>query len=246
MIFFPGELTPSQCRSIAMDNIQSWSSFEHRQRQRSTTAGGAAHEEIKMSNDVADALYVSPSSTNITQSAIALLRQAGLSGGDNSEDEQFKLKFHWMRPHPSLILEIEDQLLHQVARSKEITDDDTDTQQQNKSKDPSTDSQISNLSPAIEASRLMKAHRYAQLSNVRTRKPNEDIHAHDGTKQSFGEFNMTTQSLQNQTTNADDLEPDQSHSLNLPLEMPKLRINLANLVEPPLMSSWLPGEDMWD
>ncbi|KAL7521166.1 hypothetical protein ACHAWX_005875 [Stephanocyclus meneghinianus] len=230
-----------------MDNIQSWSSFEHRQRQRSTTAGEAAHEEIKMSNDVADALYVSPSSTNIAQSAIALLRQAGLSGGDNSEDERFKLKFHWMRPHPSLILEIQDQLLHQVASSEEITDDGTDTQQQNKTKELSTDSQISNLSPAIEASRLMKAHRYAQLSNVRTRKPNEDIQPHDGeTQKSFYEVNMRTKSLQNQTTNADDLEPDQSHSLDLPLEMPKLRINLANLVEPPLMSSWLPGEDMWD
>ncbi|KAL7485026.1 hypothetical protein ACHAW6_010621 [Cyclotella cf. meneghiniana] len=230
-----------------MDNIQSWSSFEHRQRQRSTTAGGAAHEQIKMSNDVADALYVSPSSTNIAQSAIALLRQAGLSGGDNSEDEQFKLKFHWMRPHPSLILEIQDQLMHQVASSEEITDDSTDTQQQNKTKELSTDSQINNLSPAIEASRLMKAHRYAQLSNVRTRRTNEDIQPHDGeTQKSCDEVNMRTQSLQNQTTNADDLEPDQSHSLDLPLEMPKLRINLANLVEPPLMSSWLPGEDMWD
>jgi hypothetical protein len=230
-----------------MDNIQSWSSFEHRQRHRSTTAGGAAHEEFKMSNDVAYPLYLSPSSTNIAQSAATLLRQAGLPGGDNSEDEQFKLKFHWMRPHPSLILEIEDQLLHQVARSEKIAEDDTDTQQQNKTKYLSTHSQSSNPSPAIEASRLMKAHRYAQLSRVRTRKPNEDIHAHDGeTQKSFDEVNMRVRSLQNQTTNADDLATDQSHSSDLPLQMPKLRINLANFVEPPLMSSWLPGEDMWD
>jgi hypothetical protein len=230
-----------------MDNIQSWSSFEHRQRQRSTTAGGAAHEEFKTSNDAADALYVSPSSTNIAQSAAALLRQAGLSGGDNSEDEQFKLKFHWMRPHPSLILEIEDQLLHQVARREEIAEGDTDTQQQNKLRYPSTHSQSSHPSPAIEASRLMKAHRYAQLSNILTRKPNKDIHAHHGeTQKSFDEVNMRAKSLQNQTTNADDLATYQSHSSDLPLEIPKLRINLANLVEPPLMSSWLPGEDMWD
>jgi len=30
---------------------------------------------------------------------------------------------------------------------------------------------------------------------------------------------------------------------HVPMEFPKLRINLASLVEPPLMTSWLPGGD---
>ncbi|KAL3791135.1 hypothetical protein HJC23_000555 [Cyclotella cryptica] len=232
-----------------MENIQSWSSFEHRHRQRSNTAVEAAHEEFKTSNNVADALYVSPSSTNIAQSAAALLRQAGLSGGDNTEDEEFKLKFHWMRPHPSLILEIEDQLLHQDSSDENnITEGDKDKQKQHKQKDQSTDSQSNARRPEIEASRLMKAHRYSQLSNVPSKKPNEDVQAHDGkTRQSFAEeANTCSPTLQNQSTEADDPTTDHSHSLDLPLEMPTLRINLANLVEPPLMSSWLPGEDEWE
>jgi hypothetical protein len=194
-----------------MDNIKSWSAFEeHHQRQRPTSTRDASDNESDTNR--IDALYVSPSSTDIAQSAASLLRQAGLTGAGGSEEE-FKLKFHWIRPHPSLVFEIEDELMHQ----------------QEKLNEKMIGSQEDHPHPAVETSRLMKAHRYAQLANDLSDEDNSQI----GTNQHADKVAMLSLNKQKDKT---------KQTLNLPLEMPKLRINLASLVDPPLMSSWLPGE----
>ena len=196
-----------------MDNIQSWSSFEQHQRQRSKASEHGLMKEIAP-KDGFDALYVSPSASNIAQSAASLLREAGLS--DN--DDEFKLKFHWMRPHPTLAFQIEDEWNKDSSGGDGGEEEKTDNEHSNDELHQMADSAIH---PAVEASRLMKAHRYSQETN----------------------FNQ-------QENNDSDMSPEQiqhhggrKRSLDLPIEMPKLRINLANLVEPPLMTSWLPGED---
>ena len=203
-----------------MDNIQSWSSFEKQQKQHPIGARESADDDI--SSEGADALYVSPSSSNIAQSAASLLRQAGLSG---ENDDDFKLKFHWMRPHPSLIFEIEDELMQHDKNSDGNEEDDADMHHGVKLKSTS-----GSLHPAIEASRLMKAHRYAQVENDNL----------DETKKNIADDTSSKQS-QNQTNQ---IAAGKTPPLDLPIELPKLRINLASLVEPPLMSSWLPGEDL--
>ncbi|KAL3795408.1 hypothetical protein ACHAWO_002655 [Cyclotella atomus] len=199
-----------------MDNIQSWSSFEQQQRSRPSSTLKSSTDNTP--NKDIHALYVSPSSTNIAQSAASLLRQAGLSG---ENDEEFKLKFHWMRPHPSLIFEIQDELMH----SNE-TEGSADLQQHDDV----------NVDPAIEASRLMKGYRFAQLEDMdETDKGTEDTSMH----KAISNTSMQSEKIENETEEKEGTRP----SLNLPIEMPRLRINLANLVEPPLMTTWLPGED---
>jgi hypothetical protein len=195
-----------------MENIKTWSSFEQH-RQSSTTAAAPTSDDTQ--NEGIDALYVSPSSTNISQSAATLLRQAGLGGND--DEEEFKLRFHWMRPHPSLVFQIEDELMRQKKNSNcegEKGGDDEDMDHDTTNNDSGA------LDPAIETSRLMKAYKYAQLAND----------------------SSNLQEMSDETGNAH--ATNNKPSVDLPIEMPKLRINLASLVEPPLMSSWLPEEDI--
>eukprot|EP00956_Cyclotella_meneghiniana_P006055 scaffold7867_cov77-Cyclotella_meneghiniana.AAC.6 len=57
-------------------------------------------------------------------------------------------------------------------------------------------------------------------------------------KSTSNETHDATTSSQHET-----IEP-QVAALDVPIEMPEVRINLASLVEPPLMSSWLPTEEV--
>lgn len=210
-----------------MDGIQSWSSFEQQQRQRPKSAPRDSTDDDS-SKDGIDALFVSPSSSNIAQSAASLLRQAGLSG---ENDDDFKLKFHWMRPHPSLLFEIEDELMQREKSDGNTEggddDDDNDIERMPRKKPESKQSQSYTIDPAIQASRLMKAYRYSQLTNIST--DEAEMETSDDTSNS-----KQTQTQQKVT----------AANIDLPIEMPKLRINLASLVEPPLMTSWLPIEDL--
>jgi hypothetical protein len=122
-----------------------------------------------------------------------------------------------MRPHPSLVFQIEDELMRQKKNSNcggEKGGDDEDTHHDTTNNDSGA------LDPAIETSRLMKAYKYAQLAND----------------------SSNLQEMSDETGNVH--TANNKPSVDLPIEMPKLRINLASLVEPPLMSSWLPEEDI--
>ena len=200
-----------------MDNIQSWSSFDQHQRRNPQTARRSAAETT--SDEGMDALYVSASSPNISQSAASLLQQAGLSGGDT--EEEFRLKFHWMRPHPSLAFQIEDEMIHRTP-SGGSTEENVGVQQHNK---PSCNKKET-LHPAVKASRLMRAHINAQLDNATSIGNDDDIKS------------------SRHKANEHEVAAVRDPSLDLPIEMPEVRINLAGLVEPPLMSSWLPIEEV--
>ena len=198
-----------------MDNIQSWSSFDQHQRRNPQTTRRSAETT---SDEGMDALYVSASSPNISQSAASLLQQAGLSGGDT--EEEFRLKFHWMRPHPSLAFQIEDEMIHRTP-SGGSTEENAGVQQHNKR----SCNKKETLHPAVKASRLMRAHINAQLDNATSNENDDDM---TSTRHKTNEHEVTAV---------------RDPSLDLPIEMPEVRINLASLVEPPLMSSWLPIEE---
>ena len=208
-----------------MDGIQSWSSFE--QRKGEDMSRGASTSD---SGPGIDALYVSSSSANIAPAAASLLRHSGLTDpsnnhsskagvGDDADmqkrdtDEEFRLRFHWMRPHPSLAFAVEEELLQREGKNN--------IHHAGKKEDPSGGEKHI-ASPAIEASKLMEAYRSSQI------KKQMDI--------------TNNNSDGNATTDQDKQEHPNPN--NLPLELPKLRINLASLVEPPLMTSWLPGDDI--
>ena len=197
--------------------MDSWSKFEQRQKKSRDDTSSSAQRKNDTNKIGIDALYVSSSSSNIAPASATLLRHAGLNApssnsskdgtATNDEDPEFRLRFHFMRPHPSLAFSLEEGK-HQA---KDGDDTNADNTKQTKS--------CSN--PAVEASKLMDIYRTSQI-NKQLESTKED-----------GDDNNTS----------DDINTTTKSTSNLPLELPKLRINLASLVEPPLMSSWLPGDD---
>ncbi len=228
-----------------MDGIQSWSAFEERQR-NSGEPRNETSTSVSSSNVGIDALYVSSSSPNIAPAAATLLRHSGLSGAPSSniEDvenvgndnksnsiEEFRLKFHWMRPHPSLLFALEDELLVAGTEATEQSDMHTETYTGRKKQ------KKRNTNPAIESSRLMEAYRSSQVTK-----------SIDLTRNSTCSYPADAQEdADNESSTATNMQPPvgdlHKNTHHLPMEFPKLRINLASLVEPPLMTSWLPGGD---
>ena len=198
--------------------MESWSNFEQRQKKTRDDTSSSDQRKNDTKNIGIDALYVSSSSSNIAPSSATLLRHAGLSApstnsskngttANGGDDQEFRLRFHFMRPHPSLAFSCEEGT-HQAK--------DVDDAKANHTRQTKTHS-----NPAFEASKLMDAYRTSQI--------NKQL---DSTKEDGDNNNNTSDDNNTKTI-----------SLNIPLELPKLRINLASLVEPPLMSSWLPGDD---
>ncbi|KAL3768799.1 hypothetical protein ACHAWU_006900 [Discostella pseudostelligera] len=228
-----------------MDGIQSWSTFEERQRN-----SGESRNEISTtvsSSDVdvgIDALYVSSSSPNIAPAAATLLRNSGLSGAPSSsveemendgnscvdsKSEEFRLKFHWMRPHPSLVFAVEDEF-QLLAAGTEATEQSNSRKKQ----------KHMNTNPAMESSRLMEAYRSSQMTK-------SIILAGDSACNNTADAPEDDSNESSTATNINNVQPPvgdlPKNSHHLPMEFPKLRINLASLVEPPLMTSWLPEDD---
>ena len=186
---------------------EKWSEFEKKASRR----GGNKHTD-HIRNDATgvrgvEALYVSESSKNLAPEAERLLRYSNLSATTSTADgnarDEFKLKFQWIRPHPSLAFSAEKQ---GAATAKETTSSsDTTTAAAEDS--------------AWDCAQMIEMYRNSQMRKaLKRRKTGEDIGRDD--------------------TVQEDLQREE-----LSLEPPTFRINLAELIEPPLMTTWLPGQD---
>lgn len=244
-----------------MDGIQSWSAFEQRQRQRNSGLPRRdASSDADRDNAVPgiDALWVTSSSPDIAPAAASLLRHSGLTAAiviDKSKEadtadvrsngkssqirntttdvEEFRLKFHWMRPHPSLAFASEEMiLLTSGAEEAGIADGNKVLEERrgNHARGEYSRS-VKMIDPAIESERLVEAYRSSQMMKTRV---DDDVATggedHDG--------HDTKNKKRDKSSKDTDRGPG-----GFPLELPMLRINLASLIEPPLMTSWLPGED---
>lgn len=205
------------------DGMQSWSTFEQRKKEEDHDNGSnvvAAHH----TNSGLAALSVSHSSSNIAPTSATLLRHCwlstpssyasskehGSSNGNGGADDEFRLRFHWMRPHPSLAFALEGDMMAK----------DNNAVEQKKDNDNAA------AAAAVEASKLMDAYRSSQMRKLNLTDDNNDGNKND------------------KISDIADSNNKVPNNPNLPFELPKLRINLARLVEPPLMSNWLPGEDI--
>ena len=220
-----------------MDGIQSWSGFEQQRRQGNKSP---YHRDTSIDAAVPgiDALYFSSSSPDIAPITASLLRHSGLTAGvtkskeahaveagneESNTDEEFKFRFHWMRPHPSLAFALEDALLTLEAEAGTTNGNDFEQGGENPARGECPTGM--KINPAIESSRLMEAYRSSQMSKARVAVG--ENHDRDDPK----------------SQSSDSSKDTGIGTARFPLELPKLRINLANLIEPPLMTSWLPGED---
>lgn len=195
-----------------------------------------------------DALYVSSSSPNIAPAAAALLKHAGLSNAPSSNDQEkeidgdhpsdpqrmgydeFRLKFHWMRPHPSLVFSVENEFLTAASATSQV-DEKSEKHAETRARRTKRDHQ--KVNPAVESSRLMDVYRSSQI------RKNLELLATDS------DCNNAAHAPDDELLTATNMHPPAEDfpklSFDLPLEFPNLRINLASLVEPPLNTSWLPG-----
>ena len=235
-----------------MDSIQSWSAFEQHQRQRNSglprrdASSDAAPDNVVPGTD---ALWVSSSSPDIAPAAASLLRHSGLAAVDRPKEadivgtsneksqisntadvEEFRLRFHWMRPHPSLAFASEEILLTRgaeagIADGNKVVEEGRGNHARGEYR-----SSMKMIDPAIESARLMEAYRSSQMmkTQVDVATGDED---HDG--------DDPKNQKRDKSSKGSDRGPG-----GFPLEFPMLRINLASLIEPPLMTSWLPGEDI--
>lgn len=231
---------PYRPMSGMMDGIKSWSAFEQQQRENDASSSGpssAAAAAQKTIGEGINALYVSSSSPDIAPAAAALLRHSGLTAPSNSsrvsgdttcdsadsqrkDDDEFRLRFHWMRPHPSLAYALEEGSSSQTQNATKVHDN-----------------------PAVEATKLVEAYRSSQINKLLDVTPATNSEDKDDGDQE-GDSGKSCKEKGAEPKSNIPTDKINKANPNLPLELPKLRINLASLVEPPLMSSWLPGEDI--
>jgi hypothetical protein len=227
-----------------------------------------------------DALYVSCSSQNIAPATAKLLRNSGLfphisntrpPGHGNEEEEEeddlpirdndninsnneFLLKFHWMRPHPSLAFALEETL--SLATKN---DDGSSGEDNNNCKEPAEGDANNNtnntrwkggtnIDPAVESTRLMDAYRSSQMI-TNTPKQQQQKQQQQQQQQQQQDCNVQTNQDNGNTNNSKNKmtlnvsATTDTARFSIPLELPTLCINLTDLIDPPLMMSWLPGED---
>lgn len=246
-----------------MDDIQSWSAFDKQQVQNNNNNNNnvsSSFTTVVEHTKGVDSLYVSATSENVAPAAVALLRQAGLTSVDSrrsssssslgyqannnnigditeSEEEEFRLRFHWMRPHPSLVFSLEEEMDNVKREQKECQPlQNNDTQKKLSQTRPQQQQQH----PAVITATMMYAYRDAQINLHETQMKDEENEA----------IMLEEESNHSQSNNMQVAECSSSSSINnitksaaLPFELPQLRVDLASLVEPPLMTSWLPSAE---
>ena len=223
-----------------MDNIESWSTFD------AQVQNAAQNNESTSSNgeNGLDSLYLSQTSQNLSPAAAALMRKAGLTfspqgtsnnANDNSmteteSEDEFRLRFHWMRPHPSVVFSIEEEMAEKRRQEGKQTlqTDDNGTIQQKK---------IAHSAPAVTASKMMRVYRDAKIKQLNVEECSKPL-SDDGEA-------ICRQSDSDSAQEVNDSNENNTINL-LPFECPELRIDLTSLVDPPLMTSWLPSAERPD
>jgi hypothetical protein len=137
-----------------------------------------------------------------------------------------------MRPHPSLVFSLEEEMAEKKNQEE-------CQPLQNRSNDHDMQKKLTKKGqyPAVTTAKMMHAYRDAQIMKQQHEKQ---------MKEEENEVTMEEESNHNQSDNMQVTEG--SCNINkattlLPFELPQLRVDLASLVEPPLMTSWLPSAE---
>lgn len=220
-----------------------------------------------------DALYFSCSSQNIAPATAKLLRNSGLfpppqqnKGNEEEEEEEeedvlpirnndninsnneFRLKFHWMRPHPSLAFALEETLSLATKNADGSSGEDNNNSKEPAEGDANNNTNNTrrkgdtNIDPAVESTRLMDAYRSSQMITNTPKQQQQQQKQQQDSNVPTNQDNDDTNNSKNKMTLNKSATTDTAR-FSIPLELPTLCINLTELIEPPLMMSWLPGED---
>ena len=232
-----------------MNNIQSWSAFDEKvQNNNNDSSTTLEHNGV-------DSLYVSKTSENVAPAAVALLRQAGLtsssprntSNDNNNSDveaveceEEFRLRFHWMRPHPSLVFSLEEEMALKKKQKESFYQECQPRQTNDHDKQRKSIESRQKPAPAVISARMMQVYRDAQVEQ-HEKQMDEDCE------------NEVIMLEEEPNHSQSDHMKDQGSNISfanltalLPFEHPELRVDLPSLVVPPLMTSWLPSAESID
>lgn len=236
-------------------DIQSWSAFDQRQaKEKNNVVCSSSSSSLQHHNKV-DSLYVSASSENVAPTAVALLRQAGLTSSsvdsrsslssrnkadnnnnDLESEEEFRLRFYWMRPHPSLVFSLGEEMAENKEQDcQTLKNNNHDTQTK---LSETCHHRQQQKHPAVIAAKMMHAYRGAQLMK-------QQEHEKQMEDEESGVIPMEEESNHSQSDNMKIAEGSciAKSTTILPFELPTLRVDMASLVEPPLMTSWLPSAE---
>ena len=232
-------------------NIQSsWAAFDEQVQTNRSNNTTQNHSGV-------DSLYISQTSENVAPATVALLRQSGLTSASSStrnssnnnndsqlnaeeNEEEFRLRFHWMRPHPSVVFSIEDEMARSGKKKQEESsqsihanprDDTQNRLPQNRQQQEPT--------PAVTTAKMMQVYRDAKIEQHETQMEEE------GGNEDIIQLEEDSDCSQSGNMKAGDNYNNSSAKV-LPFEHPELRVDLSSLVEPPLMTSWLPSAESID
>ena len=232
-------------------NIQSsWAAFDEQvQTNPSSSTTTQKHNGV-------DSLYISQTSENVAPATVALLRQSGLTSASSSarnssnnindsqlnseeNEEEFRLRFHWIRPHPSLVFSIEEDMARNVKKKQEESQSiQTNPHDDITQNGVAENRQQQKATPAVTTAKMMQVYRDAKIEQHETQMEeeggNEAIIPLEEDSDCSQSGNMKTEGNNNASAKV------------LPFEHPELRVDLSSLVEPPLMTSWLPSTESID
>jgi len=231
-----------------MNNIQSWSAFDDQIQNKNNLPPSSTTLE----HNGVDSLYVSQTSENVAPATVALLRQAGLTSsssrnGSNinnngdvdaeESEEEYRLRFHWMRPHPSLVFSIEEEIA--VKKTQEESQP-IQTNHHDAQKKLVESRQQPKHEPAVVTSKMMQVYRDAQIEQ---HEKQIDV---DGGNEVVLLEEEPNYSQSGNTKSEESKNSVAKSTALLPYEHPELRVDLPSLVDPPLMTSWLPSAECID
>ena len=233
-------------------NIQSsWAAFDEQVQTNRSNNTTQNHSGV-------DSLYISQTSENVAPATVALLRQSGLTSASSStrnssnnnndsqlnaeeNEEEFRLRFHWMRPHPSLVFSIEEEMARSVKKKQE----DSSQSIQTNPRDEFTQNRVpenrqqQEPTPAVTTAKMMQVYRDAKIEQHETQMEEE------GGNEVIIPLEEDSDCSQSDNIKAEGNNNKSSVKV-LPFEHPELRVDLSSLVEPPLMTSWLPSAESID
>ena len=206
-----------------------------------------------------DSLYISKTSENVAPATVALLRQSGLTTSSSSarntsnnsndghldaeaNEEEFRLRFHWMRPHPSIVFSIEEEMAMSMKKKQEVSQSIQTNRHDDMQNGLPENRQQQKPTPAVTTAKMMQVYRDAQIEQHETLMEEEE--GGDEVIPLEGEANFSQSD--NMKAEGKNNSFVKSSAEVLPFEHPELRVDLSSLVEPPLMTSWLPSAESID
>jgi hypothetical protein len=165
---------------------------------------------------------------------------------NNNSNNEFRLKFQWMRPHPSLAFALEE-TLSLVTKNADGSGDDNNNKESKGDANNNDNNNTpwkggTNVDPAIESTRLMDAYRSSQMITNITKQQQQQQQQQQDCNVATNQDNDNTKDSKNKKSLNKTAGTDTT-KFSIPLELPTLCINLTDLIDPPLMTSWLPGEN---